>query len=379
MYKEGTRFINALPAKKLASSSRTEQTGIVEPRQPPSSSSSSIQQATTVSRNLEVTMDANWWFWNLLLAASPAIFIAVYCQFIVIPQMIQERKQQLLHQNNPDALLLVEQASNLSWAESFQGLLEYLQLVEKKTEDEDEKQDVKRAKVNQNIVPNQKVDTTKATATTTTMTPPSSQTANSDSSKSLVQQQLEQIRQQLEELETKLQEQPTESNSKSQNIQPMSNIRQRYMDQQQFQREQRGISQHQQQLEEDASISPETGWGQKMMRFVQTWWTDYIESLRDDDAQTKSSPTTTDTQRGMSTITEEENTASVNSSRQTTHVVHDSNNNSSSVEQSTVLAPPSTGPRQQQQQPCHITRSITHPRDQESEHPLWTLWHKPTD
>lgn len=30
-------------------------------------------------------------------------------------------------------------------------------------------------------------------------------------------------------------------------------------------------------------------------------------------------------------------------------------------------------------QQCRITRSITHPRDQESEHPLWTLWHKPSD
>ncbi len=34
-----------------------------------------------------LVMDANWWFWNLLFAASPAILIAVYCEFIVKPEM----------------------------------------------------------------------------------------------------------------------------------------------------------------------------------------------------------------------------------------------------------------------------------------------------
>ena len=34
-----------------------------------------------------LVMDANWWFWNLLFAASPAILIGVYCEFIVKPEM----------------------------------------------------------------------------------------------------------------------------------------------------------------------------------------------------------------------------------------------------------------------------------------------------
>ena len=34
-----------------------------------------------------LVMDANWWFWNLLFAASPSLLIALYCQFIVKPEM----------------------------------------------------------------------------------------------------------------------------------------------------------------------------------------------------------------------------------------------------------------------------------------------------
>jgi hypothetical protein len=36
---------------------------------------------------IELQMDANWWFWNLLLAASPAVLLAVYCEFRGKPQM----------------------------------------------------------------------------------------------------------------------------------------------------------------------------------------------------------------------------------------------------------------------------------------------------
>lgn len=42
------------------------------------------------SKNVEpkgLVMDVNWWFWNLLFAASPSILVALYCQFIVIPEM----------------------------------------------------------------------------------------------------------------------------------------------------------------------------------------------------------------------------------------------------------------------------------------------------
>ena len=34
-----------------------------------------------------LVMDANWWFWNLLFAASPAAGIALYCKLIVEPEM----------------------------------------------------------------------------------------------------------------------------------------------------------------------------------------------------------------------------------------------------------------------------------------------------
>lgn len=41
-----------------------------------------------------IVMDANWWFWNILFAASPAAIIAFYCEFIVKPEM-KLRNQEL--------------------------------------------------------------------------------------------------------------------------------------------------------------------------------------------------------------------------------------------------------------------------------------------
>jgi hypothetical protein len=42
----------------------------------------------------EMTMDANWWTWNILLAISPGILIAVYCEYVVTPQMRQQHLEQ---------------------------------------------------------------------------------------------------------------------------------------------------------------------------------------------------------------------------------------------------------------------------------------------
>jgi hypothetical protein len=43
---------------------------------------------------MQVIMDSNWWMWNLLLAASPAVIIALYCEFVAKPQMIEQLQQQ---------------------------------------------------------------------------------------------------------------------------------------------------------------------------------------------------------------------------------------------------------------------------------------------
>eukprot|EP00536_Pseudo-nitzschia_multiseries_P005233 jgi/Psemu1/285638/fgenesh1_pg.95_\ len=49
-----------------------------------------VAVAATAGKNTkrnEIVMDTNWWFWNLLFAASPAILIGLYCEFIVKPEM----------------------------------------------------------------------------------------------------------------------------------------------------------------------------------------------------------------------------------------------------------------------------------------------------
>lgn len=50
------------------------------------------QQQEVVIR-YETVMDANWWFWNLLLAATPSLIIAGYCELVVKPKMDQLRYQ----------------------------------------------------------------------------------------------------------------------------------------------------------------------------------------------------------------------------------------------------------------------------------------------
>ena len=48
--------------------------------------SSGIREGATIEPK-GLIMDVNWWFWNILFAASPAVLVALYCQFIVIPEM----------------------------------------------------------------------------------------------------------------------------------------------------------------------------------------------------------------------------------------------------------------------------------------------------
>ena len=56
---------------------------------------SSISKGTKPTHPKGLVMDANWWFWNLLLAASPSVAIALYCEFIVKPEMriLNEEKE----------------------------------------------------------------------------------------------------------------------------------------------------------------------------------------------------------------------------------------------------------------------------------------------
>lgn len=50
-------------------------------------SSSGTNQVTKRLHEKGLVMDDNWWFWNILLAASPSAVIALYCEFIVKPEM----------------------------------------------------------------------------------------------------------------------------------------------------------------------------------------------------------------------------------------------------------------------------------------------------
>ncbi|CAJ1963225.1 unnamed protein product [Cylindrotheca closterium] len=40
----------------------------------------------------EISMDGNWWKWNLLLALTPGMLIAAYCEFVAKPTMLEQRK-----------------------------------------------------------------------------------------------------------------------------------------------------------------------------------------------------------------------------------------------------------------------------------------------
>jgi hypothetical protein len=48
--------------------------------------SSGVRGSERIQRK-GLVMDANWWFWNLSLAASPAFVVALYCEFVVKPEM----------------------------------------------------------------------------------------------------------------------------------------------------------------------------------------------------------------------------------------------------------------------------------------------------
>jgi hypothetical protein len=57
--------------------------------------SSGISKGTKPIDQKGIVMDTNWWFWNLLFAASPAVGIALYCKFIVEPEMKIRNEQRV--------------------------------------------------------------------------------------------------------------------------------------------------------------------------------------------------------------------------------------------------------------------------------------------
>ena len=46
----------------------------------------------------ELVMDERWWFWNIAFALLPSALIALYCQFVIQPQMVAR-----IRRNQPDA------------------------------------------------------------------------------------------------------------------------------------------------------------------------------------------------------------------------------------------------------------------------------------
>jgi len=59
--------------------------------------SSGTGKGAGVNARKGLVMDENWWFWNVLFAASPSVVIALYCEFIVKPEMIfrsEEREKE---------------------------------------------------------------------------------------------------------------------------------------------------------------------------------------------------------------------------------------------------------------------------------------------
>lgn len=63
---------------------------------------SSPQNPRPARASLE--MDANWWFWNLLLAISPAVIIAFYCEMVAKPQMVEFYSEQEEQQSQQQQL-----------------------------------------------------------------------------------------------------------------------------------------------------------------------------------------------------------------------------------------------------------------------------------
>merc|ERR1719491_2074360 len=50
-----------------------------------------------------LVMDENWWFWNLMFAASPSFLIFLYCELIVKPEMKKRNEEREKNKNDNNA------------------------------------------------------------------------------------------------------------------------------------------------------------------------------------------------------------------------------------------------------------------------------------
>ena len=79
----------------------------------------------------ETPMDANWWFWNLILAASPSLILAGYCEWVIQPKMKQRQQQEESSQNQGGTTMtaspLLSTPTSLTWSETWDMLLLWVQ------------------------------------------------------------------------------------------------------------------------------------------------------------------------------------------------------------------------------------------------------------
>ncbi|KAL3906593.1 MAG: hypothetical protein SGARI_003936 [Bacillariaceae sp.] len=182
-------------------------------------------------------MDANWWFWNLLLAVSPALLIGVYCQLVVIPKMLEQNANEMQ-----------QEAANMTWAESLQQLMQYLKGEEMQILKEEETAAAE---------PNAKLDKVPST----------------DNRENAVQLQLQELRRQLDQLEEEMQQNSMDT-QRDANVN--SNIRHRYVEQQRKQRR------TQQESGKDATTNNASkGTIHNITVSIQAWWHQYMEHMKD--------------------------------------------------------------------------------------------------
>jgi hypothetical protein len=84
---------------------------------------SSPQNPRPARASLE--MDVNWWFWNLLLAVSPAVIIALYCEMVAKPQMADFYSEQEAGQSQQQRQSDVKDSSSSSslWSSQLYSLI----------------------------------------------------------------------------------------------------------------------------------------------------------------------------------------------------------------------------------------------------------------
>jgi hypothetical protein len=132
----------------------------------------------TRPQRYDLQMNTSWWFWNLLLAASPALMIALYCEAIAKPQMIFQQEAQ--QQAESDEAGLAVPPTRPVVSESMTHISDWLQ-----------------SKLLGRALPERSTETTLPEQSKQTNTPPSLSTTPQQQ-----QQQQQEHHQQLEQLQT---------------------------------------------------------------------------------------------------------------------------------------------------------------------------------